>query len=144
MDNENINLLVVFLIGIALLVFGNFKRTQRTRLIASGIRTEATVLRIESSFTGADQTPSYYPVVSYNNSQNETFVKTYGVSVNYNTYKPGDSVNIIYDSTDNNEFIIDDKRSKAIGPVFMVVSLAVIIFALVQYFFHPFTQVGSS
>jgi len=136
MSNEILKLLIVGLIGAALMIFGNYKHAQRIRLVASGIRTEGTVLSIEESFH--DQIATYYPVISYTTLQNETFIKQYSIGVSNNTYKPGDSVSIIYDAKNNNEFIIDNQIAKLSGPIIAMIGGILILFSFLQYFVHPF------
>jgi hypothetical protein len=136
MSNEILELLIIGLIGVVLIIFGNYKRTQRTRLIASGIRTEGTVLSVEKSFH--DQMTTFFPVISYTNLQNETIIKEYSIGVSNKTYKPGDSVNIIYDAKNNSEFIIDNQIAKFVGPVTIAVGVAIILLSMVQYFLHSF------
>ncbi|BAU54116.1 DUF3592 domain-containing protein [Mucilaginibacter gotjawali] len=139
MSNEILDLLIAGLAGIALIAFGNYKRIQRTRLIASGIRTQGTVLRLEESFH--DQIATFYPVISYTTLQNEIIIKTYGIGVSNKIYKPGDSISIIYDADNNNEFIIDNQIGKLLGPVTIAVGAAIILLTLIQYFLHPFILV---
>jgi len=138
MSNEILILLVTVLIGVALILLGNYKRIQRNRLIASGIRTEGTILSLEESYDG--QTATYAPIVSYTTLQNETVTRKYSIGLSNKAYKPGDSIDIIYDTKNNNEFIIDNKLTKLLGPVIIAIGGVIILFSSLQYFFHPFNS----
>ena len=137
MTNEILELLIAFLGGVALVVFGNYKRTERNTLLFSGIRTDGVVFRIEQ---GIEQrgTMYYYPIVRYTTMEKEWITQKYTVGSTFSSYKEGDKVSIIYDSADNKKFIIDDTGTKLLGPVLMIVGCVLIIFTVVQYFFHPF------
>jgi hypothetical protein len=133
MSQETIHLLIPLLVGVFLVVFGNYKREQYAKLIDFGIKTEGTVLSLEisSDTDGA----SYFPKISYVDINGNQIIKQYQVGSNPAPYKVGDSVTIFYNVNNREEFIIEDKRSKYLGPVFILVGCSMIVFCVYEYFY---------
>lgn len=140
MTNEIIDLLIFILIGIVLIIWGNFKFTEYKRLIQSGIKTEGIVFSIESEYTTpTDGVANYYPVIRFTTQEKEWITERYGLSSRPCPYKVGESVKIIYDPNDNKKFIIDNGNARLLGPMIMILGVLFIIGAIVQYL-HPFVN----
>jgi uncharacterized membrane protein len=134
MTKENTDLLIIMLVGIFLIVFGNYKRVEYKKLIAVGIKTEGTIMSIEQSWDN-ENTSYYYPTVSFQTNKNETVIKQYSIATSQPVYKVGDSVVIYYDGDDSKTFIIDDKRTKFLASVFLIGGCVMVIICVIQYFF---------
>jgi hypothetical protein len=137
MTNEILDLLLAFLVGVALIIFGYYKRNERRKIMETGIKVEGIAFGIDEEFI--NQSWSYYPVVRYSTLEKEWVTERYNIASSLSSYyKQGDKVSVIYDSNDSKKFIIDDTGTKVLGPALMAVGCVIIIFTIVQYFFHPF------
>ncbi|TWI97682.1 uncharacterized protein DUF3592 [Mucilaginibacter frigoritolerans] len=137
MTNENIDLLIFILIGIAMIVFGNYKLTEYRNLINTGIKTEGIVFSIESSYDTADNMAYYHPIIRFTTKENEWVTERYDIGSSPCPYKVGESINIIYDPNDNKKFIIDNGNAKLLGPIIMILGGVFIVGSIIQYL-HPF------
>ena len=63
MTNEVLDLLIAFMAGVVMIIFGNYKRGERSKFLSNGIRTEGIVFRMER-ITDIKDT-MYYPVVRF-------------------------------------------------------------------------------
>ncbi len=137
MEKVRWDFLLLILVGAVCLLGGIYKYRQRRRLVKSGVRTKGIVVSVEQS-SASRTTSNYHPIVKYTTFHNETITARYDIGEDMNTYSAGDGVDIIYDTANNREFIIDDTKTKLFGPIFIIAGVALILFAAVQYFFHPF------
>ncbi len=138
MTNENLDLLIIILIGIAMIVFGSYKLNEYKDLIKLGTRAEGVVFDIENEYFQRDGNTTYYPIIRFTTKENEWVTERYGIGSSPSSYEIGESVNIIYDSSDSKKFVIDDTRTKSLGPVLMILGLVFILGVIGQYFLHPF------
>jgi len=134
MTNENTELLILILAGMALVIFGNYKRIEYNKLIATGIKTEGTIIGLKSSVDDGGVT--FAPKVSYTTLENECIIKEYWIGSSPPSYKIGDNVIIFYDVIDCKTFIIDDKRTKISGPALIIIGGIIVVLCIVQYSFH--------
>lgn len=138
LTNEIIDLLILLLVGVAIVVFGNYKRTERLKLISSGIRTDGVIFKMEKIVTGtndmSNMTSANYPVVRYTTLEKEWVTKQYLVGGLLSSYKEGDKVAIVYDRSDNEKFIIYDAPTRLLGPIMMIFGFLLIAGSLLKYF----------
>lgn len=141
MTDQNFEILIAFLIGAFLFVFGYYKNWIYKKLIVSGIKTEGTIVDIyfsvDSDPDSVANSGTYFPVISYRSRNGGEIIKRYDIGTNPTHFRIGDNVTIFYDAADNETFIIADKRTEYLGPVLEIAGLLVIVFCLIQYLFHP-------
>jgi len=139
LTNEILDLLILLFVGVALVVFGNYKRTERKKLIASGIKTDGVIFKMEKIVTGtnnlSNRTSANYPVVRYTTLEKEWVTKQYLVGGILSSYKEGDKVAVVYDKSDIERFIIDDAPTRLLGPITMIFGFLLIAASLLKYFF---------
>ncbi|CAN5181519.1 hypothetical protein BH09BAC6_BH09BAC6_02840 [soil metagenome] len=116
--------------GIVFTVFGIVKYRVREKLFKRGIRVKGLIVEIEAVVDSTINT-SYYPVVQFNTLENESLRERYNLGFNPSAYKQGDTVNIIYNTENPKQFIIDDKDTRVIGPVLIGIGLAIIAGVLI-------------
>lgn len=133
--NVNYDELIMLAGGVFLAVFGYGKQAERKKLLSTGIRIEGTVIEIKRS-SGSDDVGT--PVIKFETLNKEWITKEYGISSSTVRYKIGDSVDVIYDAADAKHFIIDNKPTQWLGPVFISVGLALIVGAFVYFFIRQY------
>jgi len=136
MDNQIIYCLLFLLIGLVFTIIGFSKRSQRINLIKNGVKAEGVVYSVEKDFSGTlgNQSVTYYPVIRYLTQEKDWVTEKYDVGLgSIGSYNEGDKVTVIYDPNCNTQFIIDDKSTKYIGPIFIVLGAGLIVASIVCY-----------
>jgi hypothetical protein len=109
--------MVLFVMGLAALLIGIARSSDKRRLLNKGIRVDGIVFQIIHD--GNSTSPTYYPVVRFVTEDNDQVTEKYKIGGNKYLYKEGDSVRVIYDAQNPGKFLLDDVRSKALSPVFI-------------------------
>lgn len=109
--------MVLFIIGLGALLFGIARSMDKRKLLQKGTRVDGSVLQIIHD--GHSISPTYYPVVRFTTADNNLVTEKYKFGGNKCLYKEGDNVQVIYDPTNPERFILGDARSKALSPVFI-------------------------
>ena len=109
--------MVLFVLGLAALLIGIARSTDKRRLLNKGIRVNGTVFQIIHD--GNSTSPTYYPVVRFLTEGDDQVTEKYKNGGNKYLYKEGDKVKVIYDAQNPARFLLDDVRSKALSPVFI-------------------------
>ena len=135
--NVSYDELILLAGGVFLVVWGNWKQTERKKLQTTGIKADGTVIEIKTNSRSGNISIGM-PVVKFETLDNEWITKEYGVGSSTLRYKIGDSVDIIYDASDANHFIIDNKQTRLLGPVVMGVGIALIISAIIYFFINQY------
>lgn len=135
--NVNYDELILLAGGAFLVVWGNWKKTERTKLLSSGIKAEGTVIEIKTN-PSSNNVSVGTPVIKFETLNNEWITKEYGFGSSTLRYKIGDSVDVIYDASDAKHFIIDNRQTQLLGPVVMSVGLALIIGAIIYFIVNQY------
>jgi len=136
--NVNYDELIMLAGGAFVMVFGIGKLNERKKILAKGVKVEGVVFDIEKNWDmdagDTSSTTQYYPIVRYVTTEKEWVTKKYEVTGGLNLYKVGDKVTVVYDPGEIEHFIIDDGKTKWLGPVFIAVGIALILGAIIYFF----------
>jgi len=136
--NVNYDELIMLAGGAFVMVFGIGKLNERKKILAKGVKVEGVVFDIEKNWDmdagDTSSTTQYYPVIRYVTAEKEWVTKKYEVTGGLNLYKVGDKVTVVYDPDEIEHFIIDDGKTKWLGPVFITVGIALILGAIIYFF----------
>lgn len=120
--------MVLFVVGLALFLFGWVKYRERRRLLRTGIRAKGVVFQVINN--GNSSSTTYYPVVRFLTAANDWVTEKYRTGGNRWTYKEGDTVNVVYDPLNPGRFILDDTRLKNTAPGFIFGGVLLIIISV--------------
>jgi type II secretory pathway pseudopilin PulG len=120
--------IVLFIIGLAALLFGMVRSSEKRRLLNEGIRVDGVILQLIND--GNSTSPTYFPVVKFKTEQNDWVTERYKIGGNKYLYKEGDAVRVIYDPLNPGRFLLDDTRSKALSPVLIYGGVALILVSI--------------
>jgi hypothetical protein len=136
-DLSEANYIEIFcvLMGTYCVVYGNGFRGKFKKLLKGGVRVEGEVIEIKTKGWGEDTT--YYPVRRYVTNKGPVAGKYDIVSSNPSIYEQWETVSVVYDPKDHENFILENTSSKISGPLLIVIGFAVIIGALVFYILDP-------
>ena len=129
--NVNYDELILLAGGTFLTVFGISKLNERKKLLASGIKVEGVVFDLESDSDKDGVT--IHPVIRFVTEDKQWITQKYNIGSTLSAYKIGDSVTVIYDAADYSHFLIDNKQTKQLGPVFIGAGIALIIGVIVYF-----------
>lgn len=120
---------VVFSLIFLIAGLGFIKKNKRIR--QAGAKVKGVVHWVETS-TDADGCLTYYPVIRFATSESQEWItKRYDVGGQESAYKYGDEVAVIYNTTNPEDFIIDDKRSRNIGPIFLTIGITGVVISVI-------------
>ncbi|MEO6633905.1 MAG: DUF3592 domain-containing protein [Mucilaginibacter sp.] len=140
--NVNYDELIMLAGGAFVMVFGIGKLNERKKILAQGVKVEGIVFDIEKNWDmdagDTSTTTQYYPVIRYVTVEKEWVTKKYEVTGGLNLYKVGDRVPVVYDPSDIEHFIIDDGKTKWLGPVFIGVGIALIVGVIIYFFVNQY------
>ena len=136
--------LMPVVLGLAFTIVSYFKNKEVKKLKQSGIKVTGDVVAVEyeppANYSPADvddynnQTGSYFPVIRYPVGKNEYVSKRSEIGRYPNKYNEGDTVPVIYDPDNVNEFIIDDNSSKIFVVMFwsgiFLVAVGIVVFII--------------
>jgi hypothetical protein len=117
--------MVLFVIGLAAMLVGIYRSTEKRRLLNQGIRVDGVVFQLIHD--GNSISPTYFPVIRFTTEQNDLVTEKYKIGGNKYIYKEGEQVRVIYDALNPARFLLDDTRSKALSPVLIYGGLALIL-----------------
>ncbi|WP_295791467.1 DUF3592 domain-containing protein [Mucilaginibacter sp.] len=142
--NVNYDELIMLAGGAFVMVFGIGKLNERKKILAKGVKVEGVVFDIEKNWdmdAGDTSTSTqYYPVIRYVTAEKEWVTKKYEVTGGLNLYKVGDKVTVVYDPDEIEHFIIDDGKTKWLGPLFIVVGIALILGTCIYFFINQYPK----
>jgi hypothetical protein len=140
--NVNYDELIMLAGGAFVMVFGIGKLYERKKILAKGVKVEGVVFDIEKNWDmdagDASSTTQYYPIVRYVTAEKEWITKKYEITGGLNLYKIGDKVTVVYDPDEIEHFIIDDGKTKWLGPVFITVGIALILGVIIYFFVNQY------
>ncbi|MEO6980167.1 MAG: DUF3592 domain-containing protein [Mucilaginibacter sp.] len=138
--NVNYDELIMLAGGAFVMVFGIGKLNERKQLLAKGVKVKGVVFDIEKNWDmdNGSTTTQYYPIVRYVTTEMEWITKKYQVTSGLSVYKIGDEVTVVYDPSDIEHFIIDDGKTKWLGPVFVAVGIALILGVIIYFFVNQY------
>ena|ERR1700759_4216703 len=126
-------------LGLAFSIVGYLKMKEVKKLKKSGIRVDGTVFSIEFepptySSSGNSNSGLYYPVIRYVTREKEWVTKKYEVGHYPGKYNEGETVPVLYDPGNINEFIVDDNSSNIMQVLFWagiaIIFMTVVVFVL--------------
>lgn len=120
--------MVLFVIGLAALLIGIVRSSEKRRILSKGIRVDGVILQVIND--GNSTSPTYYPVVKFYTEQDEQVTEKYKLWGNKWTYKEGEQVKVIYDQLNPGKFLLDDPRSKVLSPVFIYGGILLILVSI--------------
>ena len=120
--------MLLFVVGLAALLFGIFRSSEKRRLLRNGIRTDGIIMQLIND--GLSKSPTYYPVIKFITEKDDQVIEKYKVGVNRYMYKEGEEVRVIYDPLNPARFLLDDVRSKALSPVFIYGGILLIMLSI--------------
>lgn len=142
--NVNYDELIMLAGGAFVMVFGIGKLNERKKILAKGVKVEGVVFDIEKNWDmdagDTSSTTQYYPVIRYVTAEKEWVTKKYEVTGGLNLYTVGDKVNVVYDPDEIEHFIIDDGKTKWLGPVFITVGIALILGVIIYFFINQYPK----
>jgi hypothetical protein len=133
--NATINEVLVITGGVFLAGIGVIKIYLRKQLQKTGTRVNGVVIRIDSNI-GIGKRNLYYPVFRFVTLENEVIIKRRTWGSNPSIYSEGERVEVIYDPTDKNHFIIDNFSGKVTGYILAIVGFALILSMIFDYILH--------
>src|SRR4051812_32513982 len=123
------------LVGFVVLLTGNAQRIKHETLKRTGIRVEGTVVEIKEKprrNLNFNKPPTYYPVISFETIDSIPIVKDHDIFSSYpSAYAPWDKVTVLYDPTNPDTFTVEDLSNRLIGPLIMLIGIAVIAIAII-------------
>jgi len=142
--NVNYDELIMLAGGAFVMVFGIGKLNERKKILAKGVKVEGVVFDIEKNWDmdagDTSSTTQYYPVIRYVTAEKEWVTNKYEVTGGLNLYTVGDKVNVVYDPDEIEHFIIDDGKTKWLGPVFITVGIALILGVIIYFFINQYPK----
>jgi hypothetical protein len=124
--------LFMLCIGSAAIYAGIGQRRKTTKLLKNGIKAGGTVVELVSG--GATRnTNFYYPVIQFETLAMESITHKYDVGGSASVYQVGDKLTVIYEQENPLIFMVDDKRAKLVGPLFMVIGIIVLAIELMLF-----------
>jgi hypothetical protein len=132
------------ILGVVFTIVGYIKRKEIHKLKQYGIRVDGTVISLDyepPSNSGSanghyNNTGTYYPVIRYATTEKELLTKRCEIGHYPAKYNEGDTVPILYDPDNANEFIIDDNSSGIIVHLFwfgiLLIAVGGAIFAITK------------
>lgn len=139
--NVNYDELILLAGGAFVTVFGIGKQNERKKLLAIGTKAEGVVFDIEKNLDWESSTSGgveYWPIIRYVTAEKEWVTKKYEVTGALNAYKIGDKVTVVYDPGDIEHFIIDDGKTKWLGPIFIAVGIVLIVGVIIYFFMNQY------
>jgi hypothetical protein len=131
--------LIVLFVGIILVVIGFNQKNKISKILNVGISVEGVVMRTERD--PSPRSSMYYPVVRFVTADKEWITKQYDVGGQLNAYKEGDKLTVVYDPKDPENFIIDNTRSKILGPLFIAIGVVAVLLALLMALLLLYPQI---
>lgn len=120
------------LIGIVFVFIGVSSLLKRRRILKNGIKTTGTLTELNSA-----KGMRSFPVVRYKTLDNKYVVKQYDTSGYYSESAVGSDILIIYDKNSIEDYIIDNRTSKFIGPIFTIIGIALLSASIYTLIFKP-------
>lgn len=121
--------LFLLCLGAAVTYAGIAQKRKTTKLLKNGIKAEGDVIElVPSGFTRNSN--FYYPVIRFKTLTKESITHKYDIAFSYRVYKIGDKLTLIYEQENPAYFMVDDKRSKTAGTLFMVFGIIVLVIDL--------------
>lgn len=116
---------------------GYGKQSERKKLLSRGIKAEGRVIELilNRSHNSAD---TYSPVIKFETVDKECVVQEYDINGTSEKYRMGDNVTVIYEAGNARHFIVDNKSTRLLGPVFISVGLALIAGVIVYFFINQY------
>ncbi len=124
--------LFMLCIGSTAIYGGIGQRRKTTKLLKNGIKAGGTVVELVSGGATRNST-FYYPVIQFETLAKESITHKYDVGGSYNVYHVGDKLTVIYEQENPLIFMVDDKRAKLVGPLFMVIGIIILAFELMLF-----------
>jgi len=121
-------IMVLFVIGLAALLFGIVRSREKLRILRKGIKVDGVILQVIND--GHSTSPTYYPVVKFYTEQNQPVTERYRIWGNKWTYREGEDVKVIYDPQNPGKFLLDEPRSKVLSPVFIYGGVLLILLSI--------------
>jgi len=132
-NNPTVTAVILGVIGAVFSLSGAMLYNDHKKLIKRGIQVNGTVISIERERSNKDSTVLNYPVISYRTLQNELITKKHNIGISRYSYKEGDSVNVVYDRTDNSLFTLNDASSKSVPFAFVLLGLTLLVAAIIIF-----------
>jgi hypothetical protein len=124
--------LFLLCLGAGVTYAGIAQKRKTTKLLKNGIKAEGEVLELVP--TGVARNSNFYkPVIRFETLAKESITHKSDIGVSYSVYKVGDKLTVIYEQDNPTDFMIDDKRSKIAGTLFMVVGIIVLAIAFLLF-----------
>jgi len=140
--NVNYDELIMLTGGAFVMVFGIGKLNKHKKILAKGVKVEGVVFDIEKNWDmdagDTSSTTQYYPVIRYVTTEKEWVTKKYEVTGGLNLYKVSDKVTVVYDPDEIEHFIIDDRETKWLGPIFIAVGIVLIVGVIIYFLMNQY------
>ena len=124
--------LLMLCIGGAAVYAGIGQRRKTTKLLKSGIKAEGVVVELVSGGS-TKNTNFYYPVIQFETLAKESITHKYDLGGSARVYPVGDKLTVIYEQENPSIFMVDDKRSKLAGLLFVVTGIIVLTIELMLF-----------
>jgi hypothetical protein len=135
--------IVPVFLGLVFTIVGYLKRKEIKKLKQSGIRVDGTVIAVEyeppvnpSTGDGSNNMGSYYPVFKFMTTEKKWITKRNEIGHYPSKYQEGDTVPVIYDPDNANEFMIDDNSTNIMVHMFwfgiFLIAVGCIVFAVTK------------
>jgi len=117
--------LFLLCLGAGVTYAGITQKRKTTKLLKNGIKAEGEVIElVPSGFTRNSR--FYCPVIQFETSAKESITHKYDIGVSYSVYKVRDKLTVIYERDNPSDFMINDKRSKMAGTLFMTFGIIIL------------------
>lgn len=114
-------LILLFFIACSLvpLAYGGYKLHYFWDITAHGTQGKAEILRIEEVRSSSSSHSNYYPVIRFKDAS-ETVHERKVERVKQFKYKPGETVDILYDRDNPSRVIIDSVKDQIVAPIILL------------------------
>jgi hypothetical protein len=121
------------MVGLFIACIGIFKLYLRRQLLKNGIRVPGTVISVDITHS-SDNTRLYHPTFYYVTIKGEEVTYRSNVGYSPSLYSVNEKVNIVYDPTEKDNFVVDTFISNNIGYL-------IVLFGLIFLFTAAFIPV---